>query len=310
MGIFDIFNKKKNNVEKVEHKVPEYYGVTSDLLGEVEDLASKYLVDESMLDIYSKDKLEVKYLNEARQELEEALKNLNKSLEEYYDNEYTIASATKEKDKTFPYSLEALVVLFNNSLDLYAENESAWDTLNLAYNKCNGKLNKVKEVLSDDEAIQKFTGLKPIVKEEEKIEETEVTNEESNEEVASDASVVVENVSDDVDGDIIVNTDKIKMYFIRISRNEDDSLNLNLNLCIENKTDKNVVVESKEVIVDGRSTEPVFNCNISAETRVFDKMIFNTNVDQLVNLECSITMKDSNTNELLEECKVSMFKEN
>ncbi len=236
MGIFDIFNKKKNNVEKVEHKVPEYYGVTSDLLGEVEDLASKYLVDESMLDIYSKDKLEVKYLNEARQELEEALKNLNKSLEEYYDNEYTIASATKEKDKTFPYSLEALVVLFNNSLDLYAENESAWDTLNLAYNKCNGKLNKVKEVLSDDEAIQKFTGLKPIVKEEEKIEETEVTNEESNEEVASDASVVVENVSDDVDGDIIVNTDKIKMYFIRISRNEDDSLNLNL--CIENKTDK------------------------------------------------------------------------
>ena len=33
-----------------------------------------------MLDIYSKDKLEVKYLNEARQELEEALKNLNKSL--------------------------------------------------------------------------------------------------------------------------------------------------------------------------------------------------------------------------------------
>ena len=74
MGIFDIFNKKKNNVEKVEHKVPEYYGVTSDLLGEVEDLASKYLVDESMLDIYSKDKLEVKYLNEARQELEEALK--------------------------------------------------------------------------------------------------------------------------------------------------------------------------------------------------------------------------------------------
>ena len=98
------------------------------------------------------------------------------------------------------------------------------------------------------------------------------------------------------------------MYFIRISRNEDDSLNLNL--CIENKTDKNVVVESKEVIVDGRSTEPVFNCNISAETRVFDKMIFNTNVDQLVNLECSITMKDSNTNELLEECKVSMFKEN
>ena len=305
MGIFDIFNKKKNNVEKVEHKVPEYYGVTSDLLGEVEDLASKYLVDESMLDIYSKDKLEVKYLNEARQELEEALKNLNKSLEEYYDNEYTIASATKEKDKTFPYSL---VVLFNNSLDLYAENESAWDTLNLAYNKCNGKLNKVKEVLSDDEAIQKFTGLKPIVKEEEKIEETEVTNEESNEEVASDASVVVENVSDDVDGDIIVNTDKIKVYFIRISRNEDDALNLNL--CIENKTDKNVVVESKEVIVDGRSTEPVFNCNISAETRVFDKMIFNTNVDQLVNLECSITMKDSNTNELLEECKVSMFKEN
>ena len=300
MGIFDIFNKKKNNVEKVEHKVPEYYGVTSDLLGEVEDLASKYLVDESMLDIYSKDKLEVKYLNEARQELEEALKNLNKSLEEYYDNEYTIASATKEKDKTFPYSLEALVVLFNNSLDLYAENESAWDTLNLAYNKCNGKLNKVKEVLSDDEAIQKFTGLKPIVKEEEKIEETEVTNEESNEEVASDASVVVENISDDVD--------KIKVYFIRISRNEDDALNLNL--CIENKTDKNVVVESKEVIVDGRSTEPVFNCNISAETRVFDKMIFNTNVDQLVNLECSITMKDSNTNELLEECKVSMFKEN
>ena len=50
--------------------------------------------------------------------------------------------------------------------------------------------------------------------------------------------------------------------------------------------------------------------DISAETRVFDKMIFNTNVDQLVNLECSITMKDSNTNELLEECKVSMFKEN
>ena len=49
---------------------------------------------------------------------------------------------------------------------------------------------------------------------------------------------------------------------------------------------------------------------IFQQKQEFDKMIFNTNVDQLVNLECSITMKDSNTNELLEECKVSMFKEN
>lgn len=308
MGIFDIFNKKKNNIEKIEHKVPEYYGVTSDLLGEVEDLASKYLVNDSMLDIYSKGKLEVKYLNEARKELEEALKGLNKSLEEYYDNEYTISSVTKEKDKTFPYLLEALVVLFNNSLDLYSENESAWDTLNLAYNKCNDNLNKVKEILSDDEAIQKFTGLKPIEKEEEQVEEAEIVNEESNEEVASDDAVIIQNISDDVDGDIIVNTDKIKVYFIRISRSEDDCLNLNL--CIENKTDKNVVVESKEVNVDGRNTEPVFNCNISGESRAFDKMIFNSNVDQLVNLECSLTMKDSNTGERLEECKVSMFKDN
>lgn len=29
MGLFNIFNKKKSEVEKIEHKVLEHYGTTS-----------------------------------------------------------------------------------------------------------------------------------------------------------------------------------------------------------------------------------------------------------------------------------------
>ena len=176
MGLFNIFNKKKSEVEKIEHKVPEHYGTTSELLDEVENLALRYLINDNMLDTYNKEKLDIKYINEARAELEKAIKELNKSLEEYYDNEYSAVGNTKESNKNFPYSLEALVAIFNNSLDLYSDDENTWDTLNLAYNKCNHKLNKVKEVLSDNEAIQEFTGLKPIEKEEVKEEKVKEDN--------------------------------------------------------------------------------------------------------------------------------------
>ena len=118
MGLFNIFNKKKSEVEKIEHKVPEHYGTTSELLDEVENLALRYLINDNMLDTYNKEKLDIKYINEARVELEKAIKELNKSLEEYYDNEYSAVGNTKESNKNFPYSLEALVAIFNNSQDL------------------------------------------------------------------------------------------------------------------------------------------------------------------------------------------------
>ena len=80
---------------------------------------------------------------------------------------------------------------------------------------------------------------------EETVEEIEEVIEETsnNEEVAvekiskEEATAVIEDdVDSDVDGDIMVNTDKMKIYFIRISRNEEDEISLNL--CIENKLDK------------------------------------------------------------------------
>ena len=77
MGLFNIFNKKKSEVEKIEHKVPEHYGTTSELLDEVENLALRYLINDNMLDTYNKEKLDIKYINEARAELEKAIKELN-----------------------------------------------------------------------------------------------------------------------------------------------------------------------------------------------------------------------------------------
>ena len=53
MGLFNIFNKKKSEVEKIEHKVPEHYGTTSELLDEVENLALRYLINDNMLDTYN-----------------------------------------------------------------------------------------------------------------------------------------------------------------------------------------------------------------------------------------------------------------
>lgn len=303
MGLFNIFNKNKSEVEKIEHKVPEHYGTTSELLDEVENLALRYLINDNMLDTYNKEKLDIKYINEARVELEKAIKELNKSLEEYYDNEYSAVGNTKESNKNFPYSLEALVAIFNNSLDLYSDDENTWDTLNLAYNKCNHKLNKVKEVLSDNEAIQEFTGLKPIEKEEVKEEKVK----EDNVKTKGEFEIATEDLKDEDDGDLIVNNDKLNIYYVRISRNEDESINLNL--CVKNKFNKNIIVESKDVSVNGIDTNPKFSISVLAGEKLFDKMAFNTDIAELVNLKCIFVIKDENTNEVLEECSIDIFKE-
>ena len=41
----------------------------------------------------------------------------------------------------------------------------------------------------------------------------------------------------------------------------------------------------------------------------FDKMVFNTDIAELVNLKCIFVIKDENTNEVLEECSIDIFKE-
>ena len=304
MGLFGIFSKNKG---KVVCSIPEYYGETSELIDDISDLAGRYSIDEKFLDTYSKEKVDIDFINNARAEIESVLSNLGKSIEEYYNEEYTIVRDTAKKDKNFSYSLDALVVIFNNSLDLYSDNKELRDELNTSYDKCNKELLKVKEILSDDETLQKFTGLKPIEKVEETIVE-EVSEISAKEEPKINTAEVIESESnnDDVDGDLIVNTEKMKAYFIRISRNEEDELNLNL--CIENKLNKDVVLKIKEVTVDGVSTEPRFTCNVSSESRVYDKMIFKNDINQLVNLEGTFYILNDN-NEVIDEAKISMFKE-
>ena len=164
--------------------------------------------------------------------------------------------------------------------------------------------------LSDDKAIQDFTGIEPVVEEvEEVIEELskdeEVTAEELSEE--ENTALVEDDVNSDVDGDIIVNTDKMKIYFIRISRNEEDEINLNL--CIENKLNKDVIVQSKNVSVDGIITEPTFICNIKAEARVYEKMTFKNDIQQLVNFKGTFCLIDGGSTKVIDECTVSIFEE-
>lgn len=309
MGLFNMFSKNKN---KKTPSVEECFSETGDLLGEIIDLASRYTVDDNLLDKYSKDGVEIVLINKARESLEDVLVNLGKSLEEYYNNEYKAAKSSKKENNKFLYSLDAFVVLFNNSLDLYSENEEVRDNLNSCYKECTTELNKIKEILSDDKAIQDFTGIMPVVEEvEEVIEEAEVTikedktPEENNNE---EKTVIIEDdCNSDVDGDLIINTDKIKVYFIRMSRNEEDEINLNL--CIENKTDNEVIVEGKDISVDGKLTEPTFRCSISAGTRVYDKMIFKNDIQQLINFEGTFVMIETNTDKVIDESKVSMFKE-
>lgn len=313
MGLFNIFNKSKG---KQEAKVEECFDTTSELLGEIFDLALRYSIDEILLDTYSMERLDITYINNARVELESALVSLGKSLDEYYNNEYTAVSNTVEENKNFSYSLDALGEIFNNSLDLYSEDRESRDTLNTYYAKANEELNKAKELLSDDKTLKEFTGITPIEKVEvieEKIEEkseesTEVNvTEESKEDSTIEAPSERINGDDEVDGDLIVDTEKMKVYFIRISRNEEDEINLNL--CIENKLDKEVVVKAKNVSVDGTLTEPTFSCNVLGESRVYDRMTFKNDIQQLVNLQCTFYMTESNSEEVIEECKVFMFKE-
>ncbi|MEN8075319.1 hypothetical protein ABFP60_00070 [Clostridioides difficile] len=305
MGLFGIFSKNKG---KVLCSIPEYYSETSELIDDISDLAERYSVDEKFLNTYSNEKVDIEYLNNARAEIESVLSNLGKNIEEYYNEEYTTVNDTAKRDENFSYSLDALVVIFNNSLDLYSDNEELRDELNTSYDKCNKELLKVKEILSDDETLQKFTGLKPIEKVEEPIIE-EVSEITTKEELIINIDEVIESESnndDYVDGDLIVNTEKMRIYFIRISRNEEDEINLNL--CIENKLSKDVVIKVKEVTVDGVSTEPRFDCNVPSESRVYDKMIFKNEISQLVNLEGTFYIVNDN-NEVIDEAKVSMFKE-
>ena len=310
MGLFDIFNKNKG---KKEPKVEECFSQTGDLLGEIIDLASRYTIEDNLLDKYSNDGTEITIINKVREELESVLLDLGKSLDEYYNNEYTTVKDTEKENNNFSYSLDALVVLFNNSLDLYSENEEVRDALNSCYKVCNTKLINVKEVLSDDKAIEDFTGIKPIVVEAEEVEEI-IDERLNNEEIVveevskeENTTLIEEDVNSDVDGDVIVNTDKMKVYFIRISRNEEDEISLNL--CIENKLDKDVIVQSKDVSVDGSITEPRFTCSISAKSRVYDKMVFENNIQQLVNFKGTFCMVDCDSTKVVDECTVSMFEE-
>ena len=305
MGLFDIFSKKKDN-----NRVPECFSKTSDLIDDISNLAYRYSVEEELLEKYNKDGLDINLLNNARASLEGVLVSLGKNIDEYYDNEYTSVDKTSSKNKNFSYSLDALVVIFNNSLDLYSENEEVRDRLNEAYAKANEELNKAKEVLSNDEAIQAFTGLKPVEKVEvlEEDKESESSEENKNASVDNEASKVeVADDNSDVDGDLIVNTDSMKIYFIRMSRNENDEINLNL--CVENKLDKDAIVKCKEVSVDGVSTEPVFSCSISSGKRVYDKLILKNDIQQLVNFKGTFYMIDSSNDKIIEECNVFMFKE-
>lgn len=307
MGLFDMFNKNKN---KKASRVEECFSETGELLGEVIDLASRYSIDDNLLDKYSKEGKEIVLINKVRSELESVLVGFGKSLDEYYNNEYVTVKDSRKENESFSYSLDALVVLFNNSLDLYSENEEVRDGLNSCYKLCNIELINVKEILSDDKAIQDFTGIEPVVEEvEEVIEEPskdeKVTAEELSEE--ENTALVEDDVNSDVDGDIIVNTDKMKIYFIRISRNEEDEINLNL--CIENKLNKDVMVQSKDVSIDGVITEPTFICNIKAESRVYEKMTFKNDIQQLVNFKGTFCLIDGGSNKVIDECTVSMFEE-
>lgn len=310
MGLFDMFNKNKN---KKASRVEECFSETGELLGEVIDLASRYSIDDNLLDKYSKEGKEIVLINKVRSELESVLVGFGKSLDEYYNNEYVTVKDSRKENESFSYSLDALVVLFNNSLDLYSENEEVRDGLNSCYKLCNIELINVKEILSDDKAIHDFTGIEPVVEEVEEVEEVieepskdeKVTAEELSEE--ENTALVEDDVNSDVDGDIIVNTDKMKIYFIRISRNEEDEINLNL--CIENKLNKDVMVQSKYVSIDGVITEPTFICNIKAESRVYEKMTFKNDIQQLVNFKGTFCLIDGGSNKVIDECTVSMFEE-
>lgn len=92
-----------------------------------------------------------------------------------------------------------------------------------------------------------------------------------------------------------------------MSRNEEDEINLNL--CIENKIDKEIIVKAKDISVDGILTEPTFNCSILSGNRIYDKMTFKNDIQQLVNFEGTFYVMESDTSKVIEENKVSMFKE-
>ena len=121
------------------------------------------------------------------------------------------------------------------------------------------------------------------------------------------AKEVYEESFSEVDGDIIIDTDKIKLYFIRISRDEEERINLNL--CIENKLDSDIKIEIKDVTVEACKTIPSFNCNVLAKSIVYEKMVFENNVEQLVNFKGTFLVIDSNLNKVIDEYKISMFDE-
>lgn len=308
-----LFGKKK----KIESTVKVCFTTTSDLLGEIESLASRYVKNEYFLVTYSKDKLDIKLLNNARLILETELSKLGINLNKFYSEEYKTVSDTTDDNMKFSYSLYSLIELFNNSLDLYSEKADLRDSLNLCYDKCNGELEKVKVILSDDDTLKGFTGLEPIeIQVEEEIQEVEEVVEDEIEDVESNiikeektsidnlSSLLVDDESD-IDGDLIIDTDNMKVYFIRNSRNEFDEINLNL--CIKNKTNKDVVIQCKNVTVDGNETIPRFNCGVSAGKAVYDSIIFKNEVDVLVNFTGTLCMIGAG--EVIDEATVTMFRE-
>lgn len=154
MGLFDFLKKKEKKKEKEEQK--EEYIIHSELINEIIEIAKEYSVNECFQEKYNQLGLDITYLNSARFELEMAVIKIGKSIEEFYEYQFTKSFDTKEENKNFYYSIMAMITIATNCTKCYTKiSRESRLILDEAYEKSSENLLKVKEILNDGEAVEK-----------------------------------------------------------------------------------------------------------------------------------------------------------
>ena len=154
MGLFDFLKKKEKKKEKEKPK--EAYIIHGELINEIIERAKEYSVNECFQEKYNQLGVDITYLNSARFELEMAVIKIGKSIEEFYDYQFTKSFDTKEENKNFYYSIMAMLTIATNCTKCYTKiSHEARLILDEAYEKSSENLFKVKEILNDGEAVER-----------------------------------------------------------------------------------------------------------------------------------------------------------
>ena len=102
----------------------------------------------------------------------------------------------------------------------------------------------------------------------------------------------------DVDGELIVDEEDVKIYYLN-TKSDKDLGGINVNIFVENNTDKQITITAEDVSVNGFMIDPVFIIDIPAGKKAYDALYFyddeleKNDIDKIKELELKFVAETS-----------------